>query len=502
VEQAEIEMLVGELETRMDRLRALYDQYFMGIERLEPLVPRKDVERRMAVLRKEQIRNTGLRFKFQTLTQRFNTYQTYWIRISRQIEQGTYKRDVMRATARFGVDPMKERTASEQDSASSSPSSAPRVYIPDEPIEELQDGTAYLIPLDAEDDPFADLTVPPAAPAAPRERFASTVKLDLDELADPFEEHDPFPKPASPASAPKIRLAQRSPVPKSPPPEAELHRDTERRMPIAPVSTPMRIAPRAATPSAAPSSPGEPKIVIAKRASIPDEAERRAVSGPSAAPGAPAPPPSRPSLQRPGTLPGAGPALGPSPRPPAALPTTGSPPRVTLQKPGTLPSAIPASASQKPAPAAAAPPVAAASASPPPRPPAAHTPSAPTIPRAAPAGPSTISDPPAPAPARSAPPRVAAPARSAPARAAVSAPPAPAPSRIGDLSGDRFGQIYSKYVETRRAHNEPTHAITREALAKQLSDSTERLKQKHGGKPIDFEVVVKDGKTILRPVVK
>ena len=67
MEQAEIEMLVGELETRMDRLRALYDQYFMGIERLEPLVPRKDVERRMAVLRKEQIRNTGLRFKFQTL---------------------------------------------------------------------------------------------------------------------------------------------------------------------------------------------------------------------------------------------------------------------------------------------------------------------------------------------------------------------------------------------------------------------------------------------------
>src|ERR1700733_6475718 len=102
-------MLVGELETRLDRLRSLYDQYFMGIERLEPLVPRKDVERRMAILRKEQIRNTGLRFKFQTLTQRFNTYQTYWIRISRQIEQGTYRRDVMRATARFGVDPTKER---------------------------------------------------------------------------------------------------------------------------------------------------------------------------------------------------------------------------------------------------------------------------------------------------------------------------------------------------------------------------------------------------------
>jgi aspartate ammonia-lyase len=57
-------------------------------------------------------------------------------------------------------------------------------------------------------------------------------------------------------------------------------------------------------------------------------------------------------------------------------------------------------------------------------------------------------------------------------------------------------------VETRRQHNEPTGAITRDALAKQLADSTDRLKQKHGAKAIDFEVVVKDGRTILRPVVK
>jgi hypothetical protein len=93
------------------------------------------------------------------------------------------------------------------------------------------------------------------------------------------------------------------------------------------------------------------------------------------------------------------------------------------------------------------------------------------------------------------PPRVAPPVvRPAPA------PARPAP-RIGDLSDDRFREIYSQYVETRRKQNEPTGAITRDALAKQLSDSTARLKEKHTGKSVDFEVVVKDGKTILRPVV-
>lgn len=99
-EPVDIETLIGELETRVDRLRALYDQYFMGIEKLEPQVPRKDVDRRIQVLRKEQIRNTALRFRFQMIIQRYNTYQTYWQRICRQIEEGTFKRHVMLAQAR------------------------------------------------------------------------------------------------------------------------------------------------------------------------------------------------------------------------------------------------------------------------------------------------------------------------------------------------------------------------------------------------------------------
>jgi hypothetical protein len=29
-----------------------------------------------------------------------------------------------------------------------------------------------------------------------------------------------------------------------------------------------------------------------------------------------------------------------------------------------------------------------------------------------------------------------------------------------------------------------------------------KLQQKHGGRVVDFEVVVKDGRTVLKPVVK
>ncbi|HEY6557040.1 MAG TPA: MXAN_5187 C-terminal domain-containing protein [Polyangiaceae bacterium] len=93
----ELDVQLGELEVRIERLRALYEQYFLGFEKLEPSVARKDVDRRIWTLRREHIRNTARRFKLQTLIQRYNTFQQYWHRICREIENGTYRRHLARA---------------------------------------------------------------------------------------------------------------------------------------------------------------------------------------------------------------------------------------------------------------------------------------------------------------------------------------------------------------------------------------------------------------------
>src|SRR5580693_6767224 len=102
MEAAEIDKALDELETKTEQLRALYEQYFRGLERIEPTVLRKDVDRRVKVLRREQIRNTAQRFKFNTLLQRLTTMQQHWARVVREIENGTFRRDVLRAAARFG----------------------------------------------------------------------------------------------------------------------------------------------------------------------------------------------------------------------------------------------------------------------------------------------------------------------------------------------------------------------------------------------------------------
>ena len=96
----EFEALLSDAGVQLTRLKHLYDQWFQGIERAEPLIPKKQFDRSLAMLRKNQPRNTVLRFKTQQLVQRYTAMQTYWRRVGRQIEEGTYRRDLMKARRR------------------------------------------------------------------------------------------------------------------------------------------------------------------------------------------------------------------------------------------------------------------------------------------------------------------------------------------------------------------------------------------------------------------
>jgi hypothetical protein len=327
LDAAETEKYVGDLEIAVDRLRSLYEQYFMGIEKIEPTVPRKDVDRRIYVLRKEQIRNTAQRFRFQMILQKYNTYQTHWMRICREIENGTYKRHLLKARQRFGDD---------------KPRATP---------------------------------VPPAAPAplAP----AANVPAPAPALARPV-----LAQPGVPARNVAAELAE---LDEDFAPMLELDDD-------------------------------EVEAV--------DEGRARTAT---------------PAAAKPATRPG-----GPVWR-------------------KAEPAAPRADAATKPVPAAPVRPA------PAPAPPAVARPAAPAV---------------APAP-------VARPA-------AAAAPAARAP---GDIPDARVRQLYAQYVETKRQQRESTAAITFEAVAKSLRDSSAKLREKHG-KNVDFEVSVKDGKTILKPILK
>ncbi|UCD84345.1 MAG: hypothetical protein JSU92_13890 [Deltaproteobacteria bacterium] len=88
---------ISRLENDINHLKFEYEQYFMGMEKIEPIKKRENVERFIRTLSTRVIRNTALRFRLSALTARYNTYLQYWIRIVRQIEEGTYQRDKFRS---------------------------------------------------------------------------------------------------------------------------------------------------------------------------------------------------------------------------------------------------------------------------------------------------------------------------------------------------------------------------------------------------------------------
>jgi hypothetical protein len=349
LEQSELETLIGELETRVERLRSLYEQYFVGIERIEPSVPRKDVERRLYVLRRTQIRNTGLRFRFQNALLRYNTYQTYWIRICRQIEEGTYKRDLRRANARFAA-PARPKIQSELDH--------------EKVKEEARDAElpkALSLELDEDESVNVDVDFD-AGDGGGVERAELSAQPPM-QVNKPPSPTPPRPGPARPLPPPPPVRVPADPVPSSEPTHAGSDPQTQGR------TAPKRVPPP-----------------LPNRASSTDGGH---------------------------------------------LPAEGAPKRDPIP------------------------------------------------PRASPADPKTV-----------------------PVKAVQVVQLAKTTKEGENLSEERVRQIYNQYVDTKRSQQESTASFTYENLAKSLRDSSEKLRQKHRGKSVDFEVAVKDGKTILRPIVK
>jgi hypothetical protein len=220
----DIDQELDELETKLERLRSLYEQYFLGIEKIEPAVVRKDVDRRVWVLRREKFRNTAKRFKFQTIIQRYNTYQQYWQRICREIENGTYKRHMLRAEKRLGTEAVtiaaKRRLGAYSRLRQSDPAPVedapeaepPRATRESEPPEARPVAAKPARPLEKLELDIDDMFGSTAAPRLPQSLGAAP--------PSPSRQPDPSPPPKSPGRPPPppVRSAPAEPQRRGPPP--------------------------------------------------------------------------------------------------------------------------------------------------------------------------------------------------------------------------------------------------------------------------------------------
>lgn len=295
----EFDQYLADLEVRLERLRSLYEQYFMGMERTEPLVARKDVDRRFWTLRREKVHNTARRFKLQMLVQRYNTLQQYWQRTCREIENGTYRRHKLKAerTIPLASEVQTETPApSSPSEAASSPVQARAQQATRSAEEDLRALLASDFDPAAEVDAALDAIFGDPAPTAPPRPAAPAPRSPPPRPSQaapgrPIAGSPPAgpPRPPPALSQRPGRAAPPLPPPSAlPPPQGVLR---PQAAPPAGRSLPPRPPPPRSIPSpragldGAPARPAPPPAPVTRPAQQRAGADRSKVAGPSAAAG-------------------------------------------------------------------------------------------------------------------------------------------------------------------------------------------------------------------------
>ncbi len=80
------------LDAKISRLKMEYEQYFARTLKREPVKLRDEINRTILNYTNQRITNTALKFRFQNIVSRYNTFKQYWNRVLRAMEEGTYHR--------------------------------------------------------------------------------------------------------------------------------------------------------------------------------------------------------------------------------------------------------------------------------------------------------------------------------------------------------------------------------------------------------------------------
>lgn len=114
------------LEARLKELITSYDQYFIGLEKREPLKLADEVDKLVRRYAGTPINNTMYKHRYNNLVARLNTYRQQWNRIVREIEEGRYSRDRFKASLHKSAPPV--RSTSKTDEPNPQTKELDRVY--------------------------------------------------------------------------------------------------------------------------------------------------------------------------------------------------------------------------------------------------------------------------------------------------------------------------------------------------------------------------------------
>lgn len=120
---------LDQIELTMKELVIAYEQYFMGNDRFmrEPIKDREALSKSLRRFANRRITMTDMRFRYQNLATRFHSYQGYWDRILRLMDEGRFVRQLHR-----GAPPQPKATT-----ATTAAVATPTVAPPPSPTDHL-----------------------------------------------------------------------------------------------------------------------------------------------------------------------------------------------------------------------------------------------------------------------------------------------------------------------------------------------------------------------------
>ncbi|MBI5468157.1 MAG: hypothetical protein HY891_03405 [Deltaproteobacteria bacterium] len=80
------------LDSKLARLKVEYEQYFMRVLKREPVKLRNEIEKTILFYSNKNFTNTSLKFKYNSVVAKYNSYKQYWVRVLREIDEGTFIR--------------------------------------------------------------------------------------------------------------------------------------------------------------------------------------------------------------------------------------------------------------------------------------------------------------------------------------------------------------------------------------------------------------------------
>ena len=98
--QIDVRAELGRLDRMLEELKVQYEQFFSGIIPLAPDKMHAEVKKLRRKLLGAPFKNSEMNYRYQALENRYHTYRSYWERVMRERDAGTYVRDVFKANLR------------------------------------------------------------------------------------------------------------------------------------------------------------------------------------------------------------------------------------------------------------------------------------------------------------------------------------------------------------------------------------------------------------------